>query len=209
MGLYRSEKAHSVLLKLAAICLGMLFAITTFALFSGSAQKRMRVFQQRKLIGQEIVSIEGIERDNRILSLGEEFSTSGEWLRGAKFKLRNDSGKEIVYISFELEFPETASSGSVMVFPIWIGHRPGTIVFDKRDPLSLKPNERLTISLDDATYAKLVKFIELRHPLSSLSKVIPRVEFVAFEDGTGWSGGEYLRQDPKNPKAYVPIRNNS
>jgi hypothetical protein len=208
MKVHLSGETRSVLLGLFAISLGLFMALTTFAWFSGSSQTKMKVIEKRKLIGPEIVSIVEIQRDKKTLGLGEEFDASGDWLRGAKFKLRNESGKEIVYISFELEFPETTSSGSVMVFPIWMGQRPGTTALDTREPLSLKPDKRLTISIDDLTYARLVQFIETRQPVSSISKVIARVQFVLFEDGTGWSGGEYLHQDPKNPKAYVPMRNN-
>lgn len=202
----RSKKLRSILVGLFALTLGMLMALTTLAWFSIPVQNKMKVFEKRKLIRPEIVSIIEIQTNKRILGLGEEFDAGGDWLKQAKFKLRNDSGMEIIHISFELEFPETASSGNVMVFPIWLGHRPGSIVFDTTEPLSLKPDEKMTITIDEATYAKLVKFIEARQALSSISKVTVRVEFVAFEDGTGWSAGEYLRQDPKNPRAYVPIK---
>ena len=208
MKFHQHARQHSVLLRLSAVCLGMFMAVTAFAWFSGSAQNKMKVIEQRRFIRPDIVPIVAIEVDKKPLSLGKAFEASGDWLRSAKFKLRNDSGKEIVHILFELEFPETISSGNVMAFPISVGHRPGSIVFDAREPLSFKPNKELTISVDELTYARLVQFIELRHSMSSISKVITRVEFVAFDDDTGWSEGEYLRQDPKNPRAYVPIGSN-
>ncbi|HYV04606.1 MAG TPA: hypothetical protein VFB82_08480 [Blastocatellia bacterium] len=200
-----SAKLRSILIGLFALSLGMLMALTTFAWLSRSPQIRSRIFEKSRLIRPEVVSIAGIERNGATLNLGQEFEGSTDWLKGSKFTLRNDSGKEIVHLAFELEFPETTSTGNVMIFPIWLGHRPGSMLFTKIDTLSLKPHQKVTLTIDEVTHDRLVKFIETRQPLSSISKVTLRVQFVAFEDGTGWSGGEYLRQDPKEPRRYIPV----
>lgn len=201
-----SGASRSLLLGLSAISLGTLMAITAFGWLSGSGQGKIRVVEQTKLIHPDIVPIVGIQQSNRSISVGKEFNGEVDWLRGMKFRVRNDSGKEIVHLAFELEFPETAASGSVMIFPIWAGHRPGSIIFGKQRTLSLKPGQELTISIEEPTYSQMVKFIELRHQISEITKVVARVQFVAFDDSTGWSGGEYLRQDPARPEAYIPIR---
>lgn len=109
-------------------------------------KNKNKVIELRSLIRPDLVPIVEVELGTRRLSFGEEFEATGEWLKTARFKIRNDSEKEIVHISFELELPETSSSGNVMVFPI---------------------------------------------------------------DDTAWSGGEFMRQDPRNPMVYVPIVKNT
>lgn len=196
---------RSALLGVCALVFGSVYAITALAWFSAPPQNTTRVFEKRNRILPDVVSILEIETSNKRLMLGEAFHSGPDWLREAKFKLRNDSGKKIVHILFELEFPETQATGNVMTYQIAVGQRPGSIEASRLAPLSLKPDQELTITIDENAYAGLSRFVEGRQPLSTLSKAIVNIRFVAFDDDTGWSEGEYLRRNPNSPNRYFPI----
>ena len=205
MKLIKLGSMSSALLFVCSLVFGSVCGITALAFISAPKQGTTKVFEKRKQIAPEVVSVLEIESSDKRLMIGESFHAGEDWLKGTKFKLRNDSGREIVYVAFELEFPETTAIGDVMIFPIQIGRRPGSIIANKKQPLILKADQELTIELDEGTYTALRRFIESRLPLANISKVIVNVQFVAFDDDTGWSNGEYMRQTPDNPNRWVPI----
>lgn len=208
MKLFNLVSTRSAMLGICVLVFGRVSTITPLALISAPRQNTTKVFEKRKQSPPEVVSVLEIESSNKRLMIGESFHAGEDWLKGTKFTLRNDSGREIVYIAFELEFPETTAIGDVMIFPIQVGRRPGSTITANREPLVLKSDQELTIELDEGTYTALRRFIETRQPLSSLSKVIVYVQFVAFDDDTGWSNGEYMRQTPDNPNRWAPIIKN-
>lgn len=143
------------------------------------------------------------EAANKTVKLGEQFDGGDDWLSGAQLRLKNVSGKDIVYIEIRLNFPETKASGNMMSFWSDIGNQPGVPI--QNAPLLLRPNGEVTFSLDQERYKGLVKFIEYRHRVSEINRVEIRFGFVAFADGTGWSGGTLMKQDATNPRRWVPI----
>jgi hypothetical protein len=138
---------------------------------------------------------------------GQSFEAGENWLLGTIFKFRNDSGKEIVYISYSLVFPETRSSGPVMLFAMSLGQAPGIDPQEsKAEPFSLAPGQELTVRIDESKYAKVKKSIEKRQPISSINSITFEIPLLVFNDGTGWAGGEYRRQDPNDARRFLPIR---
>jgi hypothetical protein len=68
----------------------------------------------------------------------------------------------------------------------------------------LLPNDAVEINLQDH-YPRIKAFIERRLTLKDIHQADLEVNFVVFDDKTGWSAGNYYRQDPVNPDRYINI----
>lgn len=204
MRFYLVTKLRSFLIGLFALFIGAFVALTTFAWFPITGQNNMKSIERRNLLRPEIVPIEEITRNEKTLQFGEKFEEGSDWLKGVKFKLKNYSAREIVYVELILSFPETAATGNMMSYSLRLGNRPGAAT-QARDSLLVKPDEYLTIMLDNDKYARLKEFIEHRQAVSTLNKVTAYLGFIIFSDGIAWGGGEYHRQDPTNPSRYINI----
>src|SRR3977135_4180462 len=71
----------------------------------------------------EPIKITSIKAANRSVRLGEQFAAADDWLKTAELTVKNTSGKDIVFVEIELNFPETKSSGDEMSFPLCLGSR--------------------------------------------------------------------------------------
>lgn len=195
---------HSLPLAFAVVCCGMYVATSVPAWPSSLIQEEEKVFEKLRPSHPEPTEMVEIRTTKKAVKLGEKFDEGDDWLNGATFKLKNTSGKEIVYVELDLNFPETTSSGNEMSFPLKLGRRPGESN-STRAPLLLKPGEDVGITLGEKKYEELTRFIETRQPISNLTKVRVSFGFVVFNDGTAWSAGNFYRQDPNNPKRYINL----
>lgn len=133
----------------------------------------------------------------------ESFDEDEDWLKRLSFNLENISGKPIVFLTVNVNFPETRSTGPMMSFPINFGQRPGSI-HRQQKPLLLKRKEVLEVQLSES-YENIVKFISERQPIGTIGKVELEIFFIVFEDGIAWNAGSFMKQDPDNPNRYTPI----
>jgi len=92
------------------------------------------------------------------------------------------------------------------VFPNRYGQNPQTPMLPGQ-PEVLLPDQDTTFVLSGQTFHRLRTFIEKRHPLNTLNKLSVQIDQVSFEDGTLWTGGDYFRPDPSNPKKYIRVGN--
>ncbi len=215
------RKVYPVFLGLTALAIGMYLATKASVQYAGISQEQEKIFEKKPRADvPEIVQLAEIKarrtsRDSedeikpkeliKSVKIGESFVGGEHWLKGVSFKLKNHSNKEIVSIRFDINFPETTSSGYEMSFPLQLGRRPGVPGYDSKEPLSVKPGEEILLTIDENTYARLTKFIEKRHPISSINKVTVGIGFIIFADLTGWDGGSYYRQDPSDPRRFNNI----
>jgi len=135
----------------------------------------------------------------------ESFNAEAEWVKSLSFKLENISGKPIIYLQVNVNFPETRATGNLMSYGVSFGERPGLKLKDSK-PIMLMPGETLEVVLDKEK-DKIYKFVNERQPLESIQKVELEIGFIIFEDKTAWSAGSFLRQDSVNPNRYNPIKN--
>jgi hypothetical protein len=171
-----------------------------------SSDLSKKIFIKNKRISPypDPITIVEITCGDKNVSIGREFEAEDEWLQGATFKFRNDSERELAYLSFELRFPETVSTGIRMAFPISLGKAPG-IDIPGQESLLIKPNQEFSITIDEQRYSRLKKFIETRYSLTTITRVVLDFGMVFFNDGIAWSTGEYSRQDPENPRRFLNV----
>lgn len=172
-------------------------------------QSKEKVIERGNLIyNSDPIKLSDIRVANRQVKLNEKFEGDDDWLKGATFKLKNISNKEIVHVQLDFDFPETTQNGAVMTYQMMLGHRPG-FINTSVPPLSLPPNGELNVVVDEQVYTNFTKLVSYRQAIQSITKVKVRIAFIVFADGTGYGpGGTFYRQDPNNPKRYLPISSN-
>lgn len=189
-----------------AVCVAATVAGAWVGMSAGPAQSKEKLLERGNLIyAADPVKITEIKSTGKAVKLNEKFAGEDDWLKGTALRLKNVSSKEIVHIQLDFDFPETGSAGPVMAYQLMLGRRPGT-ANSLADPLSIAPGAELEVSIDEQVYAAMANLVERRRPLRSINRVKVRIAFVAFADGTGYgTGGTFYRQDPDNPRRYLPV----
>ncbi len=152
----------------------------------------------------EPVEIVTLGNNQKSFKLDEKFNQETDWLKGFSLEFKNKSKKPITYLSIEVDFPETKSTGNIMSFPLSYGLSPMRMG-KKQDVKTIKSEETVKLELTERKFETLKSFIETRQLLDNLSRVDIRIVFVLFEDGTGWSSGHLVQPDPNNPKKFIPV----
>ena len=135
---------------------------------------------------------------------GEEFDETDDWTRRLSFEIDSIAAKPITFVQINLKFPDTLSTGNIMVYTLGVGNRPGASQVASENPLYLKPGDKMKIDVAN-DYSQLEKFIRVRHSMKDIRKVELEVGFIGFEDGTAWAAGDFLRPDPNNPRRYINV----
>lgn len=193
---------RSICFGILAVFLGTCVAQTTLAWYKKISQSQKKIEQFRGINPEPLELVEIRDKD-KPLTLSKSFKREGEWLKGTEFKLKNVFTKDIIYIEFYLNFPETTASGNEMAYPLKFGKSPETN--EVQEVPTLKPNEELTFKVDENTFDRLSQFIGRRHPLASLTLLRVDLGFIVFSDHTAWQGGNYYVQDPANPRHFINV----
>jgi hypothetical protein len=188
---------------LCGTCIAVVFVtVGAWVPGKGPRQEPNKAFQKLDSYPNEPLNVINIKSADKKVALGEQFNGPDDWLKTAQLTVKNISGKDIVFVEIDLNFPETNVSGNEMSFPLRLGTRPG--VTNSNPPVVLKNNNDATLSLEGKKYEQLVEFIEHRHSISAIGKVVVNVGFVIFADGTAWSAGIFYQRDSQNPNRYFP-----
>lgn len=152
-----------------------------------------------------VVEFEEIKVSGKTVKFNERFDGSDDWIPTVGFKAKNISNKPIVYLAVNVNFPETrATLGAMMSYPIEFGQKPDSTFSSRGEPMVLLPNDAVEINLQDH-YPRIKAFIERRLTVKDIHQADLEVSFVIFDDKTGWSAGNYYRQDSANPDRYINI----
>jgi len=145
----------------------------------------------------------------KALTLGEEFDDDSDWLKHLTFKIRNRSEKPITFFHLDLDFPETAATGPVMMHQLFFGRRSDVIETLSNALVYLPPNGEIEVSLD-SEFSSIKRLIEHRQgSVEKISKLVIRIGEVMFEDGALYSGGGIFRPnpDPSSPRKWILLPN--
>jgi hypothetical protein len=184
-------------------CLAALFFIVwMWVPTSGHLQEPEKGFEKLTNYRNEPLKITSMKAANRKVRFGEKITGEDDWLKSAELTIKNVSGKDIVFVEVDLNFPETKTSGDEMSFPLRFGSPPGLPTGSPA--MILRIDDEATLGLQGKRYEELVRFVEHRHSISTIGKVVVDVQLVIFADGTAWSRGTFRRRDPNNPNSYIP-----
>lgn len=188
---------------LASVILGSL--VVCLSGWTAGGQARQKVIEKART-ENEVVQFSEIKVSQKVVEPGKAFDDDDEEWAGKFFlKVKNISNKPIVYLSVNINFPETRTTGAMMSYPIVLGQMPGSKFRQFHDPISLLPGESLEIPVDQ-NQAKMKSFVENGGmAFRNIRKVELEIGFVVFADKTAWSAGIFKRQNPNNPDRYDPI----
>ncbi len=187
-----------LLLSFVVISTISLFFFATAA--TVNAQYEMKTVTLARSIKPQL-KITEIKVGQQVQSFNENFEAEAEWIKNLSFKLENVSGKSIVYLSVNVNFPETRANGNLMSYAVSFGQRPGSKLKQINPPLLLKAGETLEVLLEKER-DRIYKFINERQPVESIKKIELEISFIIFDNKTAWSVGSFKRQDPENPDRY-------
>jgi hypothetical protein len=202
------NRKFTTILIVANICLFSLY------LSGWSHAKRQVAPQKEKAVlrhpgpKNEPIEITEIRAKTKAVKLGEVFEDESDWLKHLTYKVKNRSDKAITFLQIDLDFPETeATAGAIMMHQLFFGQRSDFRSTLNNQPLYIKPNETIEISLERA-YDDIKTLIELRHPtVGVINKLTIRTSDVMFEDGALYASGMFYRRnpDPNSPQKWMPI----
>jgi hypothetical protein len=169
----------------------------------GQATEKVIEREEANLPGDPL-RILSVKAAGKTINFNEKFAAGEDWLKGLTLRVKNISDKEIIYLHYDLDFPETTGTGLLMAYQWMLWQWPG--IDDKaRAPFSLAPGAEADITIDEKRYADIVRFINTRQQFAGLSRARLSFSLVIFADKTGYGvGGTTLRQDPNNPRRFVP-----
>jgi hypothetical protein len=194
---------------LITLCLSIAVVAQSVMLGSFTAGQAGQKVIEKAFTRNEVVEFTEIKVSQKAVTPGKPFDTEDEWLKEVFLKVKNISGKPIVYLAVNVNFPETRATGSMMSYPVVFGQRPGSkSKFAKQhDPIFLQPGDTLEVPLDQH-YAKIKPFVEERSPIANIRDLELEIGFVIFADNTAWTAGAFLRQDPNNADHYINVGQN-
>ena len=194
----------SILLFAVLLMIPLFFAtkavITVFTQTKNKDEKKVT----KRFAPNEPIEIVNLGNSQKSFRLDEKIKQDKDWLKDFTIEVKNKSDKAISYMRIELDFPETASSGNIIAFPISYGVRPSLRVRDEKTEM-VESGKNIKLTLNEKQFGTLKSFIEKRQSLDNISEISIRIVFVLFDDGTGWSAGTFVRPDPTNPKRFIPI----
>jgi len=147
----------------------------------------------------------GVSRNGQNLAFDERFIADGDWVTGAKVKIKNESDKTIKFVSLMINLPETMNLGYGMSSSLHYGPHPITHVENVKHP-RIGPGQTFEMIFDEERPGSTMRFVEKQQHFSTISRVQIELNYVEYDDGTRWSGGQWQKQDPENPKRWIPVK---
>jgi hypothetical protein len=171
----------------------------------GFSQRQERVIDKVSW-RHEPVKIVKLKTKGKAIEPGQKFLEEDDWLKGLTATVKNISDKPVSRIELDLSFPrpegsseETPTFSEKMIY----GRDPSD-ASDAEAQKQVLPGESVDVKLLEANLPFIKTALgELGYP-EKITHVRIMVEFVTFNDGTMWAGGDtILYPDPANPKQKI------
>lgn len=181
-------------------CVGLLAVTHTY-----SQQQRERViekpFQPNEPLDLEDVQVRRSLNVKESVKVGLKFHGDEDWLKGLTVKLKNKSGKSIIYAEVNVYVPTSETEDKPVGLSLWYGVFPR---FPSEMDISSQSKRishgvSITVVLSDDEYDQAKALLSEKNANLDFSKVELRIGMVVFDDGTAWKNGTPLRRDPNNP----------
>lgn len=168
-----------------------------------------KLFQPKEPVEIVDTQVSTLQGGKQSVKFGNKFSGSEDWLKGITFKVKNKSGKSIVYMEVYVYIPapDTTPKEHDVMMPVSYGRMPllpGDFA-DTPAPNPVANDKEVALILSDRSYEAYKGVVIEKHGRASFDNVKVRVGMIVFEDGTAWKNGHILRQDPDNPRNWKVI----
>src|ERR1044071_8660468 len=166
--------------------------------------------QKRKVIDQGVaypnqpIEIVELKVNGRAAQLSQGIDGDTDWLNGLSWKIKNLAKKNILSIDLFVPFPDTQSTGRLLVYPMHYGADPKIA----KNPEIVKPvksEDTADFVISSEVYGDIKPHLEARIPLSDVNHVRIKLELIVFDDDTAWGSGQEMRRDQNDPRRWIPI----
>ena len=194
------------------LCFSLFIGLLVYFLTSVTdAQEKLRIIQETQQEDSPVVVVSrqiGNKPVDRTYQNRHGIMAGQDWIKELTFDVKNVSNKNIAYIDLEIIVPKAgnlATNGKVI--SIFFGDRaatPSTILGDSSGlQRLLGPGQVVSVAMSDAERKSVENY--LRKYAADVEQVTLNIREVHFDDGTGWSLGIELRQDPIVPRNWIPV----
>lgn len=175
--------------------------VVVLTLFSSvvylNAQEKSRIVQDLYLPKDAPVQITNRELKGIKLDAEHRGMGGADWIKHLTFEVKNVSKKNISYVEIMLMVPQQGEMPGPAAYVVVFGSRDGS------DTNGLVPPEKSTkIKVRDSDFSTWERRFE-GWGVSDFDRVLLQLRAVYYDDGTGWSAGRDLVQDPQNPKRWI------
>jgi hypothetical protein len=170
-----------------------------------SQQTRERViekaFQPNEPMDLEDVQVRGALNGRESVKIGTKFHGDEDWLKGLTVRLKNKSGKSIVYAEVYVYVPTSETEDK----PIRLSLRYGVIPLSPSDTITLGQSKSIshgasvTLALSDDEYDQAKGILREKNAKVDFTRTEMRIGMVVFDDDSAWKNGREIRRDPSNP----------
>jgi hypothetical protein len=194
------------------LSIATLLVISVASFFEGLLITASAVQQQERLLhrlqveaGEPIV-ITDIKVSGKAISFDQKFVAGDDWMRSLVFTVKNRSDKRILFVSLGLRFPRPpGSQDKISISDIPYGNdelltRSPTPV---EQLVGIAPGQTVDMQLTPQRFDDLRLFLSATGYSPITDRVNLTIQEVIFEDDTMWSGGQYHRRDPKDPRNRI------
>jgi len=177
------------------------------ALSNRWSQDNRRMVEKRHGVLTEPVEIVDPSVKGVPIALGKEFNGGPDWIKSLRLKVKNKYSKTITFIGLDFDFPETSTTGIMMMHQLFIGQRSDAKFTQNNPPLSLPPNRDVEIALEPE-FQSIKRLLEARNgPIENINHIVIRIRDVMFDDGTLYANGNFWQPNPdqNSPHKWVLI----
>jgi hypothetical protein len=175
------------------------------------AQEKLRIIQEAVHESSPVVVVSRQKGDkpfDRSYENRHGIIAGPDWIKQLTFDVKNVSNKNITYINIELVIPQTGKMVNAgQIVSIFFGNRAAPAAAS-RDPNRkqdlLIPGDVVKVTISDTARTQLENYLE-KYDAQDVERITMDVREVHFDDGTGWSLGIELRQDPLDPKIWRSV----
>ncbi len=200
--LNRNSKLFLLVLVLSAVSV-FLVSKTVFNVFAQTTVGGERMFTKMDL-GNEPVKIVEIEVGGLVTELDRRFSSGDDWLAGTAIKFKNISRKTITYVNFGIDLKEQGATGFLAGDNLIYGFRVESKELKRDEGRALAAGEVAKVPLSSRSIEDIGKLLSGNKRLRDIDIAHITLMMVVFDDGTRWSGGQYLKPDPNNSGKFIP-----
>lgn len=187
------KKYYPTALLTVLLALACLYPVPT-----GAQGERGRMIKRMPLPSDPVDNITP-EVGGKAVRFNGPFDAGRDWLKGLKVRLRNRSGKNIVFANALLNIPKMGTMPLPFAVQIRYGEPP---VLDAPPDASPVPHGKVfELTLSDNAYDTTMNFLS-EHQVTDVVGVEFSNLFIAYDDDTAWEDGTMFRRDLTGPRRW-------
>ena len=175
-----------------------------------NGQEKIRKIEKPPVMKEQPIELVSSEVGDKLLDNENKILADEYWLKNLELNLKNTSTKTIVYIKVFLQIEAQGKMQYPLRIPLTFGQAPlPKTLKSSNDKTSdaakiLKSNESTKLSIKSYLFDSSNQFIR-NNEIKDIEKVKVIFDFIVFDDGTAWSQGQWMRQNPDDDKRWDVI----